>query len=463
MPQTIFQKAANLGHDVSEVITALSLIHGKGVDKNCQEGFTRLKDLADTRNSSACVELGKLYRDGIPDFLEKNYHYALFYFKRADTRDGDVQYYIGMLYDQGHDESKFPVNYVESTIWLDRAATEYSLGEARYRLGIKYWKGIGFAQDYYEAKNWFCQAGHCGKYEAYYYIGKCFFHGLGGRKDMERVVHYLEQYILHFPKNQVSGEVEFMLGFAYYAGDGFLLSANNRKALKHFRNAIACNYKSAYYYTGVIYEGCRGVSQDLNAVVHYLEQSGTKRAILSAKQLSATKSENASKQNTATDTEKKDAASEHNVTLVEEQQKTAPTQAALTQNVPPKEKESKKTTENPKPVENTCSNKSNSDSKETPKQKQQEQQLNKEGDSSSNDVTANKEEKKNATENKEEIEKIPTVRENSPLLIDTKAVKEQTAVANENQSLAPDSTIVTCQTSYEPSMEQTIHVLVEAL
>ena len=113
--------------------------------------------------------------------------------------------------------------------------------EAKYELGLRYYRGIGVPVDYEQARNYLEDAEKNGIGGASYYLGVIYYNGKGTPTNHAKAKEYFE-------KSEATNNVfsSYYLGKLYYWGDGVeknLDKANEKiifKLLKEMSNEGKC-------------------------------------------------------------------------------------------------------------------------------------------------------------------------------------------------------------------------------
>jgi TPR repeat protein len=108
---------------------------------------------------------------------------------RAFALKGDAvaQYYLGMMYDNGHG---VPQDYQQAALWYRKAADQ-GYARAQYYLGNMYNNGQGVPQDYQQAVFWCRKAADQGYTRAQNYLGNMYGNGQGVPQDYQQAYFWL--------------------------------------------------------------------------------------------------------------------------------------------------------------------------------------------------------------------------------------------------------------------------------
>lgn len=100
--------------------------------------------------------------------------------------------------------------------------------EAKYELGLRYYRGIGVPVDYEQARNYLEDAEKNGIGGASYYLGVIYYNGKGTPTNHAKAKEYFE-------KSEATNNVfsSYYLGKLYYWGDGVGKDYNKANELKN--------------------------------------------------------------------------------------------------------------------------------------------------------------------------------------------------------------------------------------
>lgn len=107
----------------------------------------------------------------------------------------------------------FSTTLIADSIGLYREAAERGDANAQYKLGLRYYKGVGVAKDTTEAVKWFRKAAELGNVKAQYELGHCYEFGLGVDKDYVETIKW-------FRKAAEQGDAEAQRALVIYYAEG---------------------------------------------------------------------------------------------------------------------------------------------------------------------------------------------------------------------------------------------------
>uniref|UniRef100_UPI00288C61DE DUF4145 domain-containing protein n=1 Tax=uncultured Megasphaera sp. TaxID=165188 RepID=UPI00288C61DE len=214
---------------------------------------------------------------------------AIEWYQQVATQgNAEVQYYLGMCYEEGKGVTQ---DYAKAVAWYQKAADQ-GHAVAQYQLGICYEKGKGVTQDYEKAVDWYQKvatqgnvaaqrrieelqkkiegkrvaqddaktiewyqkAAAQGHAEAQYHLGWCYQYGQGVTQDYEKVVEWYQRAAV-----QGVAEAQYNLGVCYQYGQG--ITRDYEKAVEWYQKAAAQGNVEAQYHLGWCYQYGQGVTQ----------------------------------------------------------------------------------------------------------------------------------------------------------------------------------------------------------
>ena len=118
----------------------------------------------------------------------------------ADQGDASAQYYLGVMYDDGHG---LPQDYKEAMRWYGKAADKGN-AEAQCNLGSMYVKGHGVPQDYNKASMWYEMAAGKGNAKAQFNMGELYASGKGVPQDYVLAYMWFTLAASHYPASEIA-------------------------------------------------------------------------------------------------------------------------------------------------------------------------------------------------------------------------------------------------------------------
>lgn len=101
---------------------------------------------------------------------------------RAQQMDQVAQYELGKMYYNGIGVAQ---NYQKALEWYEKAANQGDVA-AQYKLGVMYQDGEGVRQDYHKAVEWYTKASNQGYADAQFNLGIMYYDGKGVRQDYKK-------------------------------------------------------------------------------------------------------------------------------------------------------------------------------------------------------------------------------------------------------------------------------------
>jgi TPR repeat protein len=183
----------------------------------------------------------------------------------ADHRDAASMGNLGVFYDKGLGVAQ---DYAKAREWYEKAADKGD-AYAMTNLGMLYSNGHGVAQDYAKAREWFEKAADEGDAKAMSDLGWLYSNGHGVAQDHAKAREWFE-------KAADKGEAWAMLnlGLLYHDGDG--VAQDYAKARDWFEKAAEKGDAKAMLYLGVLYHKGFGVAQDHAKAREWFEKAADK-------------------------------------------------------------------------------------------------------------------------------------------------------------------------------------------
>jgi len=216
------QQKANDGDAQAQFDLAYCYIRGKDVAQNRDLAFEWLRKTVEQSHADAQFSMGLYY------FLHADQKYfSTLLCKGANHPDIERAHYlaaflalpIGM---QDADDN-------QAILWFKKAS-EQNHAEANYWLGLCYWDGIGTQQNDEFAFDCFRIAVEQGFIEAQYWLARCYFDGKGVEQSNARAFELFEM-----AAEQGISEAQYWLACCYF--DGTCVEQNNELALNWLEKA----------------------------------------------------------------------------------------------------------------------------------------------------------------------------------------------------------------------------------
>jgi uncharacterized protein len=179
-----FQSKAEAGDPVAQYVLGSAYLRGEPVPRNQELGLSLRRRAAEAGYAKAQYALGIDYQKGM-GVPQSRAEAAKWFAMAAEQDDCDGQYALGMHYAEEH-------RYDEALEFLRDSAIQGNQ-HAQISLGMMYEKGLGAAQDYSVAADWYLKAivnphnfgGRCRAQEK---LGRLYLEGNGVPQD------YVEAY-----------------------------------------------------------------------------------------------------------------------------------------------------------------------------------------------------------------------------------------------------------------------------
>ena len=178
-----------------------------------------------------------------------------------------AQFRLGMMYYEGRE---FSQNYERAAHWYTKAA-EQGHADAQYHLGQMYYEGYGVPQNYEKAIYWYTKAAEQGYAPAQNNLGMMYTQGLGVPQNYEKAIDLFKQ-----AAEQGDAPAQNNLGVMYIEGTG--VPQNDELAVHWYTKAAEQGYADAQYHLGVMYTQGLGVTQNDELAIHWYRKSGRARS-----------------------------------------------------------------------------------------------------------------------------------------------------------------------------------------
>jgi TPR repeat protein len=147
-----------------------------------------------------------------------------------------------------------------------RARAEKGDAEARYRLALRYWNGVGVQQNYTEAAKLYKGAAEEGNARAQAVLGYCYYEGVGVVQDYNEAVKWNRK-----AAEQGDATAEANLALSYGQGRG--VARDYAEAVKWYRKAAEQGDANAQCNLGFCYCLGQGVHQDYLEAVNWFRKA----------------------------------------------------------------------------------------------------------------------------------------------------------------------------------------------
>lgn len=175
----------------------------------------------------------------------------LIVFGLKGQRGIEAKYRLGLRYYKGEDVKQ---DFTKAAMCFYEAA-EKGHAEAQNALGECYYGGEGVEKSNVEAAKWFRKAAEQGLPKAQTYLGQCYYDGDGIKEDKEEAVKWFRKAAEHG-----YAEAQASLAGCYIEGSG--VQKNAELAAKWLRKAAEQGHAKAQVSLGLLYTMGEGVKQD---------------------------------------------------------------------------------------------------------------------------------------------------------------------------------------------------------
>jgi TPR repeat protein len=184
----------------------------------------------------------------------------------ADHGDALSMSNLGVLYSNGLGVAQ---DYAKAREWYEKAADK-GYASAMTKLGLLYANGEGVAQDYAKAHEWYEKAAGKGESHAMAALGGLYAQGQGVKQDYAKAREWLEKAA----EKHASDDIMIILGEFYGSGRG--VAQDYAKAREWYEKAAAKDNASAMINLGVLYQNGQGVAQDYAKAREWYEKAADK-------------------------------------------------------------------------------------------------------------------------------------------------------------------------------------------
>ena len=196
----------------------------------------------------------------------------LLFLRGAEHGDARAMNNLGSLYEKGLGVAQ---DYTKAREWYEKAADNGD-AVAMGNLGILYSTGHGVAQDYAKAREWFEKAVHKGYNRAMTNVGWLYQSGQGVAQDYAKAREWYEKAASKGCELAMTN-----IGWLYESGQG--VAQDYAKAREWYEKAASKGYARAMTKLGVLYGNGQGVAQDDAKAREWYEKAankGDERAML---------------------------------------------------------------------------------------------------------------------------------------------------------------------------------------
>ena len=260
-----FEKAAGKGDGNSMGQLGLLYDNGQGVAQDYAKASEWFEKAA---HKGAMFKLFMRYiisrSNVIGDYdnTEREYYES----KTVDEVSTSMNYnVVGTLYIQGLGVAQ---DYAKAREWFEKAAGK-GYANAMTRLGWLYANGEGVAQDYAKAREWFEKAAAKGSGNAMLKLGLLYDDGQGVAQNYAKARGWFE-------KAAENGEAIGMFFLGYYYAAGLSVAQDYTKAREWYEKAAAKDNLLAMTRLGVLYANGQGVAQDYAKASEWFEKAADK-------------------------------------------------------------------------------------------------------------------------------------------------------------------------------------------
>jgi hypothetical protein len=184
--------------------------------------------------------------------------------KKAESGDIEAQYKLGQKYYRGLGVN---VDNHQAFYWFTKAAEQNHI-EAQHYLGAMYYSGCGTPQDYQKAFKWYKKAAEQGSIGSQFTLGLMYAEGKGTRQDSHKARMWFTK-----AGEQGDAELQYVIGFYFFYGTYTSLPRDYKQAFKWFEKSAERGYARAQYMLGVMYGCGLEIDKDWNKAFYWFTKA----------------------------------------------------------------------------------------------------------------------------------------------------------------------------------------------
>lgn len=255
----LYEKAAGLGHSLSQLRVGLMYFEGAGTDPKYDKALKWLLAAHGDNQSEAIKTIGEIYYVG-GHGVEKDYEQALYWFLKS-AQDINCQEKIALIYREGH--GNFKADWKKARLWYTNSATAGN-ANSQYDLGSFYLRGdLDIEIDVLKSIKWFTMAFNQGDVKSMVCLGIIFLFGFNEAiKDRSKAYYYFNEAL---KKDETDAQANLYMGEFYSLAS----KPNYTKAIYHYLIAANARDGEAANALGKVYESGHGVDVDLDKAIEW--------------------------------------------------------------------------------------------------------------------------------------------------------------------------------------------------
>ena len=184
------------------------------------------------------------------------------YIEGAKKGDPNAQVEIGNCYFNGMGVAQ---DYVQAHQWYKKAAAKNNAA-AQYNIGMLYNYGHGVKQNYEKAVAWYTKSAQQGYAMAQYNLGCCYLYGHGIDQNQQQALYWFKK-----GSEQNYAMATYNAAMCYYNGWG--TDKNPTMAVEYFQKAADADHAASQLNLGVCYKTGYGVQRDDAKAVYWYQKS----------------------------------------------------------------------------------------------------------------------------------------------------------------------------------------------
>jgi TPR repeat protein len=252
-----FIKAANQGDAIAQYRLGVFFQNGQGVKQNYEESLAWFTKAAIQGHITSQINLGKIYQLGRG--TSQNFKEAIKWYEEAANQNNALGYYhLAHMYEYGRG---VPQDLQKAkSLYLKSANNNYT--PSAYKIAEFYELGKGLEIDYKNAIKWYKESAQKGNSGAQFKLGNLYREGKGVQQNIRTAIGWYNQ-----AATQNHAQAHYELGDIYDNGNtsehaSETIKVNDKKAFRHFQQAVELNFPYAYARLASLYEKGKGIEKD---------------------------------------------------------------------------------------------------------------------------------------------------------------------------------------------------------
>lgn len=257
---------------------ARTFLYGSGdIEQDFAEAYRLFMEEVEEGNVLAMYDLGRMFMDGLGMEIDvpatqEWYKKALDAFLEIETKKSSpyVQYRIGKMYNAGLGTAQ---DYLEAADWFHMAAKK-NYKYAQYSLAGLYYQGYGVDQSYEKAFDLYGKSARQNNPYAAYELAKMYRDGLGTEKKQDKANQHFESAFTGFVALEADShddKLQYRLGQMLYTGTG--TEQDITAATEYFEKSAKTGNVNAQYMLGKIYLESSAGDESIEKAISWLTRA----------------------------------------------------------------------------------------------------------------------------------------------------------------------------------------------